>query len=63
MFCTLGSRARTTFQFGYIALDLLSLIFEDSGEYLCRVVSSTGVAESRAILRVTGMLLVLNLNF
>ncbi|EEB18956.1 conserved hypothetical protein [Pediculus humanus corporis] len=50
---TASSRARTTFQFGYIALDLLSLIFEDTGEYLCRVVSSTGVAESRGILRVT----------
>lgn len=50
---TPGSRANSTFQFGFIALDLISIIIEDSGEYICRVTSSTGVAESRAILRVS----------
>lgn len=49
----LGSRANSTFQFGFIALDLISIIIEDSGEYVCRVTSATGVAESRAILRVS----------
>lgn len=49
----LGSRANSTFQFGFIALDLISIIIEDSGEYVCRVTSSTGVAESRAVLRVS----------
>lgn len=49
----LGSRANSTFQFGFIALDLISIIIEDSGEYICRVSSATGVAESRAILRVS----------
>lgn len=34
-------------------MDLISLIFEDSGEYVCRVTSATGIAESRAVLRVT----------
>lgn len=34
-------------------MDLLSIIAEDAGEYICRVTSATGVAESRAILRVT----------
>ena len=34
-------------------MDLISVIVEDSGEYVCRVRSSTGAAESRAILRVT----------
>lgn len=47
-----SSRANTTFQFGFVALDLLSIVLEDSGEYTCRVSSSTGVAESRAMLSV-----------
>lgn len=47
-----GSRAHSTFQFGFIALDLISLIVQDGGEYICRVVSSTGVAESRALLTI-----------
>lgn len=33
-------------------MDLLSIIIEDSGEYVCRVTSATGVAESRAVLSV-----------
>lgn len=32
---------------------MLSLNFEDSGEYTCRAVSSTGMAETKAILQVT----------
>lgn len=32
---------------------MLSVILEDSGEYLCRVTNSKGVAESRAILSIT----------
>ncbi|OXU24124.1 hypothetical protein TSAR_014966 [Trichomalopsis sarcophagae] len=48
-----SSRATSVFRFGFIALDLISIVMEDSGEYLCRVVSSTGVAESRATLSVT----------
>lgn len=48
-----GSRATSVFRFGFISLDLISIILQDSGEYLCRVVSSTGVAESRATLSVT----------
>lgn len=48
-----GSRANSTFQFGFIALDLISIIIEDSGEYVCRVTNTAGVAESRAVLRVS----------
>lgn len=48
-----GSRATSVFRFGFISLDLISIVLQDSGEYLCRVVSSTGVAESRATLSVT----------
>ncbi|KAJ8687530.1 hypothetical protein QAD02_023324, partial [Eretmocerus hayati] len=48
-----SSRFTTTFRFGFIALDLISIVMHDSGEYVCRVVSSTGVAESRATLSVS----------
>lgn len=48
-----GSRSTYTFKFGFIALDLLGIIAEDAGEYVCRVTSLTGSAESRAVLRVT----------
>ncbi|XP_033210459.1 titin [Belonocnema kinseyi] len=48
-----SSRATFIFQFGFLAMDLISVGLQDSGEYLCRVVSSTGVAESRATLSVT----------
>jgi hypothetical protein len=49
-----GSRATTTFRFGYISLDLISIVREDSGEYVCRVTSLSGCAESQALLSVTG---------
>ncbi|XP_046465810.1 titin isoform X2 [Neodiprion pinetum] len=48
-----SSRANSIFRFGFIALDLISIVLNDAGEYLCRVISSTGVAESRATLNVT----------
>lgn len=40
------------FKFGFIALDLLSIVSHDSGEYMCRVTNAAGMAESRAILSV-----------
>lgn len=49
----LGSRATSVFKFGFIALDLLSIMTHDSGEYMCRVTNAAGMAESRAILSVT----------
>ncbi|CAH1976506.1 unnamed protein product [Acanthoscelides obtectus] len=47
-----SSRATSVFRFGFIALDLISLIMNDAGEYVCRVTSSTGCVESRAYLQV-----------
>lgn len=48
----IGSRATYVFRFGFIAFDLLSIIMQDSGEYVCRVTSSTGSVESRAMLSI-----------
>lgn len=44
----------TLFNYGFIALDLLSIITEDAGEYTCRVRSSSGTAQSTAVLTVQG---------
>lgn len=52
----LGSRAMTIMNYGFIALDLLSIISDDAGEYTCRVTSSSGTAQSSAILYVEGMI-------
>lgn len=49
---TASSRANYTFKFGFIGLDLLTIIAQDAGEYVCRVTSATGVAESRAVLTI-----------
>lgn len=46
----------TLFNYGFIALDLLSIVQKDAGEYTCRVTSSSGTAQSTAVLRVEGKL-------
>jgi len=51
-----GSRAMTLLNYGFIALDLLGIIPEDAGEYTCRVTSSSGTAQSTAVLKVEGMI-------
>ncbi|XP_023947919.2 titin [Bicyclus anynana] len=48
-----SSRFTSVFRFGYLSLDMLSLNFEDSGEYTCRAISATGMAETKAVLQVT----------
>jgi len=42
----------TLFNYGFIALDLLSIVPADAGEYTCRVTSSSGTAQSSANLHV-----------
>lgn len=49
-----SSRATTTFKFGFISLDLLSIVLHDSGEYTVRVTNNSGSAESTALLSVQG---------
>lgn len=55
-----GSRAMTLFNYGFIALDLLSIISDDAGEYTCRVTSSSGTAQSTAFLKIDGILEIKN---
>ncbi|KAL1117095.1 hypothetical protein AAG570_004423, partial [Ranatra chinensis] len=48
-----SSRITSTFRFGFIALDLLSVVPEDAGEYVCVVTSSSGTVQSLARITVT----------
>jgi titin len=41
-----GHRYRTTYDFGFAALDVLSVYAEDSGTYTCRVTNKLGQAQS-----------------
>ncbi|OUC40200.1 immunoglobulin I-set domain protein [Trichinella nativa] len=47
-----GSRSQMTFDFGYVALDLKSLIAEDSGEYIVLIRNQHGEVTSRCIVAV-----------
>ncbi len=42
---TVGHRFRPIHDFGYVALDIVGVISEDSGKYTCRAVNLTGSAE------------------
>lgn len=41
-----GHRYRTTCDFGFAALDVLTVYAEDSGTYTCRATNKLGMAES-----------------
>ncbi len=43
---TVGHRFRPIHDFGYVALDIIGLIAEDSGEYTCRAVNKIGSDET-----------------
>lgn len=49
---TTGHRFRTTYDFGFAALDILTVYSEDSGEYTCRAVNRIGTAQSSISLNV-----------
>lgn len=49
-----GHRYRPFHDFGYVALNVLSVVPEDTGTYTCRAVNMIGTAEIQATLTVTG---------
>lgn len=49
----------TLLNYGFLALDLLSIVPDDAGEYTCRVTSSSGTAQSSANLYVEGIVQIL----
>lgn len=50
----IGSRFRTTHDFGYVALDVLQAYAEDSGTYMCKAVNKLGEAVNTSSVTVTG---------
>ncbi|KAK3888336.1 hypothetical protein Pcinc_007597 [Petrolisthes cinctipes] len=51
---TIGSRFKTYFDFGFVALDILGVYTTDSGEYTCRAENYLGSAHTSACVRVQG---------
>lgn len=51
---TVGSRFRTYYDFGYVALDIIHTTALDSGEYTVRAVNHLGSAHTSACVRVIG---------
>lgn len=49
-----AARFHTTFDFGYVALDITTVYAEDSGEYTCRAFNHMGEAQSSVSFRVEG---------
>lgn len=56
MYNFLGHRYRPFHDFGYVALNILSVVPEDSGSYTCRAVNMIGTAEIQATLTCSGTL-------
>ncbi|XP_042888253.1 titin-like isoform X7 [Penaeus japonicus] len=51
---TIGSRFKTYFDFGFVALDIIGVYTTDSGEYTCRAENVLGSAHTSACVRVIG---------
>lgn len=49
-----AARFHTTFDFGYVALDISSVYEEDSGVYTCRVFNNMGEATSSITFKIEG---------
>lgn len=56
-FVYIGHRFRTTYDFGFAALDILNVYGEDSGQYMCRATNKLGQATSSVKLSVKSMCL------
>lgn len=52
-----GSRYRTMFDFGFAALDILTVNAEDSGEYTIKATNCLGTSSSSAKINVTGKII------
>ena len=50
-----GSRFRTTYDFGFVALDILDAHSEDTGTYMCKAKNAVGEAITTCAVNVTGI--------
>lgn len=55
---SLGSRFTTNHDFGYVTLDIMKCVPEDSGVYMCKAINNAGEAVSSCTTRVIGESLV-----
>lgn len=51
-FLIVGSRFRTTHDFGFVTLDIAATVPEDSGVYMCKAINNAGEAISSTSLKV-----------
>jgi hypothetical protein len=49
-----GHRFKTTYDFGFVALDILYAYAEDSGTYMCRAKNAVGEAVTTCSVKVEG---------
>ena len=49
-----ASRFHTTFDFGYVSLDIKDLVPEDQGHYTCKAINKMGEATSSLDIQVLG---------
>lgn len=49
-----GHRFKTTYDFGYVALDVLYAYAEDSGTYMCKATNAVGEAVTTSSVKVDG---------
>lgn len=54
LFC-LGSRIHTTADFGFVTLDIMQTVPEDSGVYMCKAINKAGEAVSSTSFKVKRM--------
>lgn len=52
-----GHRFKTTYDFGYVALDILYAYAEDTGTYMCKATNAVGEAVTTSSVKVDGELL------
>lgn len=52
-----GHRFKTTYDFGYVALDILYAYAEDTGTYMCKATNAVGEAVTTSSVKVDGLFL------
>lgn len=51
-----GHRFKTTYDFGFVALDILYAYAEDTGTYMCKATNAVGEAVTTSSVKVEGMM-------
>lgn len=54
LFLFIAHRFRTICDFGYVAMDILHVVSEDSGTYMCKATNRAGEAVTTCSIKVQG---------